>query len=135
MGNIRPRYNAAPSQELLVIRQNHKTGERSLDLIKWGLIPYWCNDPRGGRKPINAKAERLNRIAMRKMGGKWSRAALASTNPKPKIVGMLKAMRTSRGFMAGRLSSRNPHCQPPSGEDGWGRPRIVLPDPPTVAAT
>ena len=57
MGNVPPRYNAAPSQELLVIRQNHKTGERSLDLIKWGLIPYWCKDPRGGRKPINAKAE------------------------------------------------------------------------------
>jgi hypothetical protein len=33
MGNVRPRYNAAPSQELLVIRENHKTGERSLDLI------------------------------------------------------------------------------------------------------
>ena len=47
LGNIPRRYNAAPSQELLVIRQNHKTGERSLDLIKWGLIPYWCQDPRG----------------------------------------------------------------------------------------
>ena len=35
MGNVQPRYNAAPSQELLVIRENHKTGERSLDLIKW----------------------------------------------------------------------------------------------------
>jgi len=57
MGNIGPRYNAAPSQELLIIRQNHKTGERSLDLIKWGLIPHWCQDPKGGRKPINAKAE------------------------------------------------------------------------------
>ena len=52
MGNIPPRYNAAPSQELLVIRHNHKTGERSLDLIKWGPTPYWCKDPRGGRKPI-----------------------------------------------------------------------------------
>jgi putative SOS response-associated peptidase YedK len=29
--NVPRRYNAAPSQELLVIRQNHKTGERSLD--------------------------------------------------------------------------------------------------------
>jgi putative SOS response-associated peptidase YedK len=57
MGNVLPRYNAAPSQELLVIRENHKTDERSLDLIKWGLIPYWCKDPKGGRKPINAKAE------------------------------------------------------------------------------
>ena len=38
MGNVRPRYNAAPSQELLVIWENHETGERSLDLIRWGLI-------------------------------------------------------------------------------------------------
>ena len=38
LGNIHPRYNAAPSQELLVIRQNHKTGQRSLDMIKWGRL-------------------------------------------------------------------------------------------------
>ena len=25
--------------------------------MKWGLIPYWCADPKGGRKPINAKSE------------------------------------------------------------------------------
>src|SRR5690242_13945061 len=64
MGNIRPRYNAAPSQELLVIRQNQKTGERSLDPIRWGLIPHSCSDPRGGRKPINAKAESVSRLPM-----------------------------------------------------------------------
>ena len=62
MGNVPPRYNAAPSQELLVIRENHKTGERSLDLIKWGLIPHWCADLSGGRKPINAKAESVSRL-------------------------------------------------------------------------
>jgi putative SOS response-associated peptidase YedK len=62
MGNVPPRYNAAPSQELLVIRENHKTGERSLDLIKSGLIPRWCQDPNGGRKPINAKAESVSRL-------------------------------------------------------------------------
>ena len=64
LGDVPPRYNAAPSQELLVIRHNHKTGERSLDLIKWGLTPYWCKDPRGGRKPINAKAESVSRLPM-----------------------------------------------------------------------
>ena len=64
LGNVPPRYNAAPSQELLVIRQNHTTGKRSLDLIKWGLIPYWCSDPKGGRKPINAKAESVSRLPM-----------------------------------------------------------------------
>jgi putative SOS response-associated peptidase YedK len=55
--NYPPRWNAAPSQELLVIRRNHKTGEVSLDPLRWGLIPHWCNDPKGGRKPINAKCE------------------------------------------------------------------------------
>jgi putative SOS response-associated peptidase YedK len=55
--NYPPRWNAAPSQELLVIRRNHQTGEVSLDPLRWGLIPYWCVDPAGGRKPINAKYE------------------------------------------------------------------------------
>jgi putative SOS response-associated peptidase YedK len=55
--NYPPRWNAAPSHELLVIRRNHKTGEVSLDPLRWGLIPYWCKDPTGGRKPINAKRE------------------------------------------------------------------------------
>jgi putative SOS response-associated peptidase YedK len=52
-----PSYNVAPSQELYVIRQNHKTGECTLDLLRWGLIPHGCKDPSGGRKPINARAE------------------------------------------------------------------------------
>jgi putative SOS response-associated peptidase YedK len=33
-----------------VIRRNHRNGELSLDLLRWGLIPYWCDDPKGGRK-------------------------------------------------------------------------------------
>jgi len=53
------RYNGGPSQQLLVIRENHRTGERSLDLLTWGLIANWCLDPKGGRKPINAKAETI----------------------------------------------------------------------------
>jgi hypothetical protein len=38
------------SQELLVIRRNHDTGEVSLDPLKWGLIPYWwqANQRQGG---------------------------------------------------------------------------------------
>ena len=45
-----------------VIRRNHKTGEVSLDPLRWGLIPYWCQDPSGGRKPINAKCETVARL-------------------------------------------------------------------------
>jgi putative SOS response-associated peptidase YedK len=58
--NHPPRYNAAPSQDLLVIRCNRNTGEVSLD----PLIPYWCQDPKGGRKPINAKSETVASLPM-----------------------------------------------------------------------
>jgi putative SOS response-associated peptidase YedK len=47
--NYPPRWNGAPSQD--------ETGQVSLDPLRWGLIPYWCGDPKGGRKPINAKCE------------------------------------------------------------------------------
>ena len=62
LSNMPRRYNAAPSQELLVIRRNPKTGERSLDFLKWGLVPHWCSDSKGGRRPINAKAETVARL-------------------------------------------------------------------------
>jgi putative SOS response-associated peptidase YedK len=62
VSNYPPRWNAAPSQELLVIRRNHHTGEVSLDPLRWSLIPYWCKDPTGKRKPINATAETLAKL-------------------------------------------------------------------------
>ena len=46
--NYPARWNGAPSQELLAIRRNHHTGELSLDPLRWGLIPYWCEDPKSG---------------------------------------------------------------------------------------
>ena len=45
-----------------MIRRNHQTGEASLDPLRWGLIPYWCQDPKGGRKPINAKCETVAKL-------------------------------------------------------------------------
>jgi hypothetical protein len=47
---------------MLVIRRNHQTGAVSLDPLRWGLIPYWCEDPKGGRKPIKAKCETVQRL-------------------------------------------------------------------------
>jgi putative SOS response-associated peptidase YedK len=35
---------------------NAKAGERSLDLLRWGLIPHWAKDINGSAN-INAKAE------------------------------------------------------------------------------
>jgi hypothetical protein len=59
--NYPPRWNAAPSQDLLVIRRNHQSGETSLDPLRWGLIPHWCKDPSGGRK-LNAKCETVRHL-------------------------------------------------------------------------
>jgi putative SOS response-associated peptidase YedK len=55
--NAPPRYNGAPSQELMVLRRNPEKGERTLQLLRWGLIPSWTKVAKGGRKPINARAE------------------------------------------------------------------------------
>lgn len=53
------RYNGAPSQEFWVIRRHPETGLYHRDRLIWGLIPSWCKDPNGGRKPVNARAESI----------------------------------------------------------------------------
>ena len=45
--NYPPRWNGAPSQDLLVIRRNDKTGEVSLDPLRWGLDPVLVRGPEG----------------------------------------------------------------------------------------
>jgi putative SOS response-associated peptidase YedK len=62
--NAPPRYNGAPSQELMVLRRNPESGERTLQLLRWGLIPSWVKDAKGGRKPINARAETITSSPM-----------------------------------------------------------------------
>jgi len=58
--DVRPRYNAAPTQELSVVRLN-KNGERELVMLRWGLVPSWANDPNIGSSNINAQAETVHR--------------------------------------------------------------------------
>jgi putative SOS response-associated peptidase YedK len=52
-----PRYNVAPTQDVAVVRQPSAATERSLDLLRWGLIPHWAKDPTIGNRMINARAE------------------------------------------------------------------------------
>lgn len=51
-----PRYNIAPSQPIAVITQE---GERILQAMRWGLVPFWAKDPSIGNRLINARAETL----------------------------------------------------------------------------
>ena len=42
--NFPPSWNVAPTDPLPVIRYDAKAGERSLDLLRWGLVPFWAKD-------------------------------------------------------------------------------------------
>jgi len=41
----------------MVVRHHPQTSERHLDLLKWGILPYFTKDPAHARRPINARAE------------------------------------------------------------------------------
>ena len=55
--NIAPSWNAAPTDQLPIVRCDPRAGERSLDLARWGLVPFWAKDIKVGFANINAKAE------------------------------------------------------------------------------
>src|SRR5216683_6338026 len=54
--NAAPTYNGAPTDTLPIVRLD-RDGRRSLDLLRWGLIPYWATDIKIGARCINAMAE------------------------------------------------------------------------------
>lgn len=54
---ILPRYNMAPTQEAAVVRVVAPGAPRTLDRLRWGLIPTWAQDPAIGNRMINARAE------------------------------------------------------------------------------
>src|ERR1700739_1214884 len=58
--NFPPSWNAAPTDLRPVVRYDHKAGERSLDLLRWGLVPFWAKDIKVGFANINAKASPLS---------------------------------------------------------------------------
>ncbi len=58
--NLEPRYNIAPTQDVPVLRQRRNpAGERTLQNLRWGLVPPWAEDLKLGAKMINARAETL----------------------------------------------------------------------------
>jgi putative SOS response-associated peptidase YedK len=51
----------APTDSLPVVRHDAKAGQRSLDMLRWDLIPYWAKDIKVGFANINTKAEGIER--------------------------------------------------------------------------
>jgi putative SOS response-associated peptidase YedK len=54
--NLPPSWNVAPTQDAAVVRRNRETGQRHLDLLKWGLLPYWTKDPTETKRLIKRGA-------------------------------------------------------------------------------
>jgi len=54
-----PDFNVAPSTFQPVIRANRETGEPEMEMMRWGLLPYFAKSPAEfkGFSTINAKAE------------------------------------------------------------------------------
>jgi putative SOS response-associated peptidase YedK len=58
--NFAPSWNVAPTDNLPIVRYDAKAGHRTLDLMRWGLIPYWAKDIKIGFSTINAMAETVD---------------------------------------------------------------------------
>src|SRR3712207_2206624 len=52
---LSPNYNVAPTQGVAAVLAEN--GHRRLELLRWGLIPSWADDPQIGSRMINARAE------------------------------------------------------------------------------
>jgi putative SOS response-associated peptidase YedK len=80
MPNIAPSWNVAPTDPLPVVRYDAKDHQRSLEVMRWGLVPFWAKDIKVGFANINAKAEGIEtRPAFReafRQGAVWYRSTI-----------------------------------------------------------
>lgn len=66
-GAARTDYNVAPTKQVVAVVQRHPRDdegnpdpgrtERTLRMLRWGLVPSWSKDPKAGARMINARAE------------------------------------------------------------------------------
>ena len=54
--NLRPRYNIAPTQDVLAVRLD-SAGKQEAVQLRWGLIPSWAKEEKIAYSTINARAE------------------------------------------------------------------------------
>jgi putative SOS response-associated peptidase YedK len=51
----------APTDPLPVVRYDAKEHQRSLEVMRWGLVPFWAKEIKVGFANINAKAEGIEK--------------------------------------------------------------------------
>jgi len=57
MPPVAARYNIAPTQPVLAIRNGYAGNGWEATYLNWGLIPSWATDPSIGSRMINARSE------------------------------------------------------------------------------
>jgi putative SOS response-associated peptidase YedK len=65
--SLQPTWNLAPTDDAPVIRRDPASGERHLDILKWGLVPFFTKGAKAARKPINARSETVATAGMFKV--------------------------------------------------------------------
>ena len=58
--NFAASWNVAPTDPLPVVRFDPRERQRSLDVMRRGLIPYWAKDIKIGYSTFNARAEEID---------------------------------------------------------------------------
>ena len=75
-------YNVAPTKQIITVVERHPRDaegtpdpdrtERTLRMVRWGLVPSWAKDPKGGARMINARSES---VATKRSAGRSTPAA------------------------------------------------------------
>lgn len=106
--NYRPRWNIAPSEDLLVAVRDAE-GKRRPALMRWGLIPGWAKDTKIAFSTFNARAD--------------------GVDSKPAFRGAWKAGRrclvVTDGFYEWRKSGANKDGQPFAVGSADGKPMVM----------
>jgi putative SOS response-associated peptidase YedK len=68
---LAPHYNVPPSQPVAVLRCARGSPRRTIELVRWGLVPPWAESPKVAHKLALARAETITtapafRAAVRK---------------------------------------------------------------------
>lgn len=54
---IPSRYNIAPTDDSPIVRLPDMAASREAAFLRWGLVPFWADDPSIGNRMINARSE------------------------------------------------------------------------------
>lgn len=56
--DLQQSYNVAPTTQVPVVLD--REGDRTLDTMRWGFVPFWAKEVGKGPQPINARVETID---------------------------------------------------------------------------